>query len=175
MKKLLFITATMFACCLMSCKSETDNHKSQAEKNTANVKEVYHAIETGDVSKLDNFTSPDFVDHSGGAGDTEIKGRDSIKAMLADMHNHFKDLRMDMIASATSDDGAYNFTLVKLTGTTTDGSMGVPPNTKIEGEAVNVSSIKDGMFTEHWRFMDTRDVAKMMHGTNNAMDTTKNK
>jgi len=31
------------------------------------------------------------------------------------------------------------------------------------------------MFTEHWRFMDTRDVAKMMHGTNNAMDTTKNK
>ncbi len=114
MKKLLFIAATMFVCYIISRENGTDNHNSQAEKNTANSKAVYHAIETGEVSKLDNFISPDFVDHSGGARDTEIKGRDGIKAILGDMHNHFKDLKLDLIASATSDDGAYNFTLAKL-------------------------------------------------------------
>ena len=70
----------MFGFCLTACKSETDNHNSQAEKNTANSKEVYRAAETGDVSRLDNFISADFVNYSGGAGDKEIKGRDSLKA-----------------------------------------------------------------------------------------------
>jgi hypothetical protein len=176
MKKLLFVALTMFVCYLTSCESVTDNHNSQAEKNTANSKEVYRAAETGDVSRLDNFISADFVNHSGGAGDKEIKGRDSLKAAVGDLHNHIRDLKYDLIASATSDDGAYNFTWVKLTGTTTDSSMGVPPNTKLEKTAVNVISIKDGMFTEHWRFMDTREVAQMMQqGMNSTMDTTKNK
>ena len=107
----------------------------------------------GDVSKLDNFISPDFVDHSGGAGDIEIRGKDSLKAKVGDLHNHVKDLKFNLIASATSDDGAYNFTLVQLTGTSIDDFMGVPPNTTIDQTAVNVISIKDGMFTGQWRFI----------------------
>ena len=69
------------------------------------------------------------------------------------MHNHVKDLKFNLIASATSDDGAYNFTLVQLTGTSIDDFMGVPPNTTIDQTAVNVISIKDGMFTGQWRFI----------------------
>jgi hypothetical protein len=34
--------------------------------------------------------------------------------MLGDMHNHFKDLKLDLIASAANDDAAYTFTLAKL-------------------------------------------------------------
>jgi len=176
MKNLLFSLIAMFVGFLISCESGIDNHNSQAEKNTANAKEVYHAAETGDVSKLDDFMSPDFVDHSGGAGDRDIKGRDSLKARVSEMHNHIRDLKFDVVASATSDDGLYSFTMVKLTGTTTDSSMGLPPNTKMEGTAVNVIRIKDGMFTDHWRFMDTREVVQMMQqGTNSTIDSSKNK
>jgi len=45
MKKLKFFAATMSVCYLISCESRTDIFNSQAEKNTSNSKEVYHAAE----------------------------------------------------------------------------------------------------------------------------------
>lgn len=171
MEKLLFIATLFVGCSLISCKTGCDKHKLQVEKNTANSKEVYRAVETGDVSKLDNFISRDAVDHS---GEIEIKGRDSIKAMLGNIHNHFRDPKIDLISRATSDDGIYNFDLVKFTGTTTDGSMGVLPNTKMESIEVYVVRIKDGMNMEHWRFIDNRDaIQKMKDGKNTRTDQTK--
>ncbi len=63
MKKLLLI-ALLFLSFFIACKTSGDKHQEQVEKNTANSKEVYHAVETGDVTKLDNFISRDAVDHS---------------------------------------------------------------------------------------------------------------
>ncbi len=168
--KLLFI-ANVLICFLISCKTSADKQNLQAEKNTSNSKEVYHAVETGDVSKLDNFIAPDAVDHSGA---TEIKGRDSIKAMLGNIHNHFKGIKIEILSRATSDDGTYNYDMVKFTGTTTDDSMGVPPNTKMESIEVYVVRIKDGMNLEHWRFIDNRDAIHMMQAEkNNSSNSTK--
>lgn len=158
MKKFLFI-ALLFLSFFISCKTSDGEHQERVEKNTANSKEVYHAVETGDVTKLDDFISRDAIDHS---GETDIKGIDSIKTMLINVHNHFKDPKIDIISRATSEDGLYNFDLVKFTGTTIDGSMGAPTNTKMESLEVYVVRIKDGMNMEHWRFINNRDAVQMM-------------
>ena len=134
MKKLLVAAVVTLLCNAIACTdagnnntseegkmnaSEGSMNNSQKEKVKANTREVYRAAETGDVSKLDSFIAKDFIDHTGRGG-REVRGLDSLKANLGDMHNHFKDLKMDIIAQAIDDN--YSFDMVKLTGTIIDNS-----------------------------------------------------
>ena len=173
MKKVLFATSTILVCFLISCKDGSDSN-SQNEKNLANNREVYKAIETGDVSKIKDYIDKDAVDHAAGANGQDIKGGDSIIAMLGNIHNSFTDLKMEVIADATN--GDYVFTLSRLTGTTTaNPGMGMPPNKKIDSKSVDVVKIKDGKATDHWSFEDPKEMMAMM-GMDKGMppmDTTK--
>ncbi|MBA2249104.1 MAG: ester cyclase [Chitinophagaceae bacterium] len=196
MKKILFVTATGLLCFFTSCKdtstsSTSSTTDSQMEKNKANSKEVYRAMETGDVSKLDSFIDKDIVDH-GDMGD--MKGIDTLKKMFVKMHTQYKDFKVDPIANAT--DGDYNFAYIHFTGTTTDASMGMPANTHMDFNGIDLIKIKDGKAVEHWGFIQGKDMMKMMsndptmkpcmdkmmmemqnkmggHATDNKMDTTK--
>lgn len=137
---------------------------SQNEKNLANNKEIYKAIETGDVSKIKDYIDKDAVDHGGGPNGQDVKGSDSIIAMLGSIHKSFTDLKMEVIADATN--GDYLFTLVRLTGTTTaNPGMGMPPNKKMDSKSVDVVKIKNGKAIEHWEFVDPKEMMAMM-GTN---------
>lgn len=161
MKKIFFAVTIAMLCFLISCKdtstgSTTTN--SNAERNTARNKEVYRAIETGDVSKLDSFIDKDIVDHEHG----EIKGIDSLKKMFADMHNHMSGLKMELVTDATSANGEYHFAWYKMKGTCTDGSMGMPAGTKMDMTGVDVVRIKDNKAVEHWGFSDPNEMMKMM-------------
>ena len=136
---------------------------SQEEKNLANNKEIYKAIQTGDVSKIKDYIDKDAVDHGGGANGQDVKGGDSIIAMLGNIHNSFTDLKMEVIADATN--GDYVFTLVHLTGTTTaNPGMGMPPNKKMDSKSVDVVKVKNGKAIEHWEFMDPKEMMAMMGG-----------
>ncbi|MEJ7737996.1 MAG: ester cyclase [Chitinophagaceae bacterium] len=173
MKKLLVAAAITLLCNSVACTdagnntseegkmnaSEENMNTSQNEKIKANTREVYRAAETGDVSKLDSFISKDFIDHSGRGG-REVRGLDSLKADIGDMHKHFKDLKMDIIAQANDND--YSFDMVKLTGTIIDDSWGIPANTRIESKSVNVVRLKDGMAVEHWRFEQVKEMPSML-------------
>ncbi len=53
---------------------------------------------------------------------SEVRGLDSVKAMLSNIHNMFSNLKMEMVSNAS--DGDYNFLLVKMTGTCKGPSMG---------------------------------------------------
>lgn len=156
MKKIFLLAFGVF-CFLLSCK-EADNKTADSTKPPRSARIVYDAIETGDVSKLDSFLANDIVDHSD-RGD--IIGRDSVKAVLADLHNHFSDLKMDIIAEAS--DGDYGFTLHTFKGTTTDSSMGMPPGTKLDERGVDVVRFKDNLVVEHWQFVDMAAMMKMMN------------
>ena len=159
MKKVLFATSTILVCFLISCKDGSGSN-SQNEKNLANNREIYKAIETGDVSKIKDYIDKDAVDHGGPDGQ-EIKGGDSILAMIGSIHNSFTDLKMEIIADATS--GDYVFTLSRLTGTTTaNPGMGMPPNKKMDSKSVDVVKVKDGKAIEHWSFIDPKDMMEMM-------------
>ena len=137
-------------CLLMSCKdaSTPTDATTQSEKNKENTKTVLKGIETGDLSAMDSFDADDIVDH--GNGTNEVKGLDSIKKMLADIHNHVSNLKMDLIANAT--DGDYEFSMIRMTGTTRDAMMGVPPNTPIDRVSVGVLKMVNGKGKEHWRY-----------------------
>lgn len=173
MKKLFLASACIIICFLMSCNQSTpaaNSTNAQAQTNKANTLEVYKAVETGDVSKLGDIIDKDAIDHSGDSGD--IKGIDAIKKNLADIHNHFTDLKIESIADAT--DGDYNFDLNRTTGTTKEAGMGMPANSKFDMTSVDVVKIKDGKAIEHWNYADPKDIMKMMQGMK-MMDTTKMK
>jgi len=134
---------------------------SQNTEILANNREVYKAIETGDVSKLADYIDKDAVDHGGGANGQDVMGADSIIAMLGNIHNSFTDLKMDVIADAVN--GDYLFTLVHMTGTTTaTPGMGLPPNKQIDSKSVDVVKLKDGKAVEHWEFLDPKEMMAMM-------------
>ncbi|MEO7765920.1 MAG: ester cyclase, partial [Ferruginibacter sp.] len=82
-------------------------------------------------------------------------------SMISHIKNSFTDLKMDIISDAA--DGDYVFTLSRMAGTTnaTPG-MGMPPNTKQDATGVDVVKFKDGKITEHWSYMDMKDMMKMM-------------
>lgn len=162
MKKLFFATAAAMLCFFISCNDSatTSTTTSESEKNSARNKEVYRAIETGDVSKLDSFIATDIVDH-GDMGD--IQGLDSLKKMFVQMSKQMKDLKMESIAEATTPDGNHHFAYFKFSGTCADGSMGMPAGTKIDMTGVDLVRIKDGKAVEHWGFVQGRDMMKMMN------------
>ncbi len=145
---------------LVACKDDDnhDDHDAKTSKNPLGARIIYDAIETGDVSKVDSILAKDAVDHSP-MGD--VKGSDSIKAVLADIHNHFKDLKLDIIAEVPGEE--YGFTLVNFKGTCTDSSHGMPPGTKIDSRAVDVVRFKDSKVVEHWQYMDPAEMMKMAH------------
>lgn len=167
MKKFLFSAAAGLLCFFISCTDSSTKTTSdtQSEKNTMHNREVYRAMETGDVSKLDSFIDKDIVDHTD-RGD--VKGIDTLKKMFTQMHNGVKDLKMDIISEASNDD--YHFAWFHMTGTTADASMGMPAGTNMDMNGIDVVKIKDGKAVEHWAFADPKEMMKMMGGGNHDMD-----
>ena len=166
MKKLFYLTGISILSLLISCTdsatSNTDtttNTTSQADDYLARNRTVYKAIETGDAAALDSLIASDAVDHQGVNG-TDIKGTDSVKHYLADIHNHLKDGKFEIIEAATN--GDYIFTLAHVTGTTADSAWGMPPGTKMDEKGVDVVKVKDGKMVEHWGFVDAAAIMKRM-------------
>lgn len=171
MKNVLYLVVIGLLCLFTSCTSPTapagDPSNAQAEQNKINNREIYKAIESGNIAQIDHLIAADAVDHSG-PNNTEIKGADSIKSFLATMHNSFTDLKFDIISDAA--DGDYVFTLTRMTATTNaNPGMGMPPNTKMDMSSVDVVKFKDGKVTDHWAYMDPKDMMSMMPQTGNMM------
>ena len=145
-------------CLLIACNQTKDSitvgiendHAAMAKRNDEKIREVYRAIETGDVSKLDTFIADNVMDHERTPDGREINNLDNLKKFLVDMHNHFKDLKFDFIAHATG--GDYHFTMVNMYGISTDDQFGMPANTTMNAPFVDVVRLRDGKIVEHWGF-----------------------
>ena len=162
MKKLIFPVAVMMLCFIVSCSNppaSESKEKMDADRNRTNLMNVYKGIESGDMNNMDSFLMPDAIDHG---GMEEVKSRDSIKKMLSDMHNHFSNLKMEIVAEGTASGGDYHFALVRMTGTTKDDMMGMPANTPVDMTSVDVVKIKDGKAAEHWSYESAKNMMKMM-------------
>ncbi len=166
-KGLLAIAAGMFL--LISCNETKDSatatgdndNMAMAKRNTENDKEVYRAIETGDVSKLDSFLTKDVVDHEGNMG-KDIVGLDSLKHFLGNIHNYFDGLKMEVISEGTSPDNNYHFVMVRMRGKAKANPWGMPVGKDIDDTSVDVVKIKDGKASEHWGFTSQKDLMEMM-------------
>ena len=172
MKKIFFV-AIAGVLCITACNNATSDKSSGArEKNMAASDAILKAFGTGDVSKLDSFVSADFVDHTD-QGDK--KGLDSLKAMVTMVHGSFKDMKQEKVHEVADDD--YVFSWMHYTGTS-DGAMGMPKG-PYSMNSIEVSKFKDGKTTEHWGFVDMKEMMKMMPPPNmsdmDKMDSSKMK
>ncbi len=160
MKKLLLAAIVLLSTAISCNDAAKTENTAKTVSHKDHVMMVYAGIESGDMSKVDEFIAEDIVDHMD-MGD--VKGRDSVKKVLADIHNHFSNLKFDAIAEATSASGDYNFTLVHMTGTTKDASMGRPANTALDQTSVDVVKWVNGKAVEHWGYANPQEMMKMMN------------
>jgi hypothetical protein len=185
MKKFLMIASAGLIFVITACNNSGDKSATTAsgtsnspgDKNIATIHAVNDAISSGDIAKLDQYIAADAVDHGGGEHGEDIKGLDSIKAMLKHMHDSYKDLKLESIQDAANNE--YVFSLSRFVGTNTVASMGAPAGTHFDMTSVEVAKFNsDGKATDHWNYMSMNDAMKMMGGGNMEsmkMDTMKHK
>ncbi len=169
MKKLLILVLSSGLFVMMSCGDKkdstattTDNKSVENEMNAADKAKldafntVSNAFQTGDVSKIDAVVAEDFVDH----GDMkDVKGRDSLKAMIVAMHAKIKDAKTETLDQVVS--GDYVYAWMRYSGTS-DGSMGMPAGPYNMSAIELVKFNNDNKAIEHWAFMEMREMMKMM-------------
>jgi ketosteroid isomerase-like protein len=165
MKKLMIAFAAMalFASCETKVASDSSaNTAAVDQENSDNTRKVYNALETGDVSGLDSLFAEDVIDHDANPAGGDIKGRDSVKAAIAQLHTMFEGLKIEMLHHATSADGSYHYSTARMTGKSTDKCPWMPPGTSMDDISVDVIKLKDGKCTDHWSFMSMKDMNEMM-------------
>ena len=148
----------VFSACNNATESSTASAPSAsnttAEKNLAASRLVNKAFETGDASLIDSAVAADFVDHT----DRGDMNRDSLKAMVVGLKQHFPDMKTEILKEVADED--YVFTWSRYTGNST-GAMGMPKG-PYDMRVVHVVRFKDGKGVEHWEYMEPREMMKMM-------------
>ena len=159
MKKIFSIALAGMLCAYCSCNQPAtpaaDDNKAAEQKNLAAAQAIGNAFKNGTPGALDSLIADDFVDHTEHG---DVKGRDSLKSMINMMHTTMKDMKMESVNDAASGDFVYSW--MNYSGNS-DGSMGMPKG-PYNMNMIELSKFKDGKATEHWAFMDARDVMKMM-------------
>lgn len=156
MRNLFFVAIAALLFTTISCDSTAGGgNDAETKKNLEASKIISDAFGSGDVSKLDSVIDKDFVDHTD-RGD--IKGIDSMKAMIKMVHANFKDMKMELLKELA--DKEYVFSWMRFTGNS-DGHMGMPKG-PYDMTAIEVSRFKNGKCVEHWEFMEPREMMKMM-------------
>jgi predicted SnoaL-like aldol condensation-catalyzing enzyme len=169
MKQLILFTSAISLCLLMSCNSKesaSTTTSDKAQKNLDASRVVSKAFETGDPSGVDSVVSSNFINHTETG---EVKGRDSLKAMITMMHGTMKDMKMQLVNEAANDDYVYSW--MRFTGTN-DVATPYMPKGPYDMEAIEVAKCSDGKIVEHWEFVPMPDMMKNMNnmGGNKMMD-----
>jgi predicted SnoaL-like aldol condensation-catalyzing enzyme len=158
MRKVFFSVVMITTCCLVACndnKTEGTKTDDTEQKNIEASKRIADAFETGNTAAIDSFIADDFVDHTD-RGD--MKGRDSLKAMVKMVRENFKDMKAETLSVTAENDHVFHW--LKYTGTS-DGKMGMPPG-PFTMHTIEVSRFKDGKAVEHWAYMEAQETMKMM-------------
>jgi predicted SnoaL-like aldol condensation-catalyzing enzyme len=174
MKRLLIAFAAFGL--LVSCNDGTtiagssdDNH---AERNRQITREVYKAINTGDVSNIDTFWTDDVIDHNAAADGSDVVGKDSVKHYLSQIHTYFDNFNIDVLSEASSSDGNYHFAMVRMKGKAKANPWGMPVGMEMDDTSVDVLKLRDGKVAEHWGFLSWEDINQMMGQMQGAQQTS---
>lgn len=162
MKKLQFALFALALLFFISCSTKGGNGLSaKAQKNIEISRAIVKCFETNDFSKIDEYIAEDAVDHAGPTGD--IKGRDSIKAVMIQMSQAMTDVKSETVKDFADDD--YVFMWSNQSATMKEAMMGMPAGMKYTASVIEASRFKDGKVVEHWTFMTPEEIMKMMPQT----------
>lgn len=173
MKNLLFplFLVLLFVC--ISCNNPQSGMSDKAKKNLETADAVAKMFESGDWSKVGDYIAADAVDHTGMNGG-EVKGLDSIKASFVQMSSMMGDLKNEIVKELADDD--YVFQWMKESATMKTDAMGMKAGTRNTFDGIEVSKFNsEGKITDHWGFLSTADMMKMMPQGNMDIDTSKMK
>lgn len=134
-------------------------NKNMDEQRKAMI-QVMHIFDGGDVNQLDKYIAEDAVDHAMDTAVTKKPGLAGIKEYFNYSHRVFPDMKTTVHSVAVSGDTVFAY--FTGTGTTTEPYMGMPANSKIVYNGVDIVRFKGDKMVEHWGFMDVNDVGKMM-------------
>lgn len=149
MKQILFAAALMACCSLVACNDAGSGNSENISKG----RDILKGIETGDTTKFASI-APDAIDHAGPG--REVTNGDSIKGYLADIHNHVRDLKIEILGDASNGDHVYLWS--KMSGTALDSTMGFAANQPFNVRSVDILKFANGMVVERWGFIDQQDL-----------------
>ncbi len=115
------------------------------------VERVDALFNRGEVDRVEEFVTPDFVNHEAWPG--EDPGYEGFKLRLRRLHDAISDLRMEVHeVVAEGDLVAYRAT---LSGTHTGPLLGIPPTGRsFRVQHMHMLRIRDGKASEHWATRD---------------------
>lgn len=163
MKKLLIASVVLlFAGFFISCNNAgTGGMSEKAKKNLDNSHAITKMFESGDFSKVGDYIAADGVDHGTFKGD--VKGLDSMKAMFNMYAGMMSDMKIETVKELADDDYVIMWLKQSWTAKVDDPMMHMKAGDHGTMESVEVTKHNaDGKITDHWGFMSSGDMMKMM-------------
>ena len=136
------------------------DQKSKESKYKTIYKSIVSALDNGQVDKLDEYIASDVIDHDIDPSMTTKTGLAAVKEMVNYYNKVFPDMKNTIHSIATS--GNLLFAYITFSGTTSEPYMGMPANTKITIDSVDMIRFEGDKVVEHWGFTSNTDVMKMM-------------
>ena len=125
------------------------------EENKAVVRKFIEAYNKHDLSSIDDFIAPDFVDH------THHTGREGLKQLFSMAFKAFPDWNEtieDIIA-----EGDKVWVRITFTGTNTGEWLGfAPTGKKVTSKNVDTYRIVNGKLAEYWNVTDASDFNRQL-------------
>jgi len=126
------------------------------EENKAIIRRLIEAVNTQDLSSVEDLVAPDYVDHT-----RQLRGREALKQFATMVIKTFSDFHVtieDIIA-----EGDKVWARYKITGTHTGEYRGLAPTGKKFTEAfVDIFRIVNGKVVEEWNVTDELDFLKQL-------------
>jgi steroid delta-isomerase-like uncharacterized protein len=131
-----------------------------AETNLALVRRFVEEFQTRhNLAAVDDYLSPDFVDHSAPAG--LPPDREGVKMQFTMFFTAFPDLHA-IIHDQVADEHKV-VTRKTLRGTHQGELMGIPPTGKtVAIEVIDILAVRDGKITDHWNLVDQLGLLKQL-------------
>jgi steroid delta-isomerase-like uncharacterized protein len=105
---------------------------------------IYEAVNTGNLSLLDKFVAPDYIEHSEG-----FQGVEPFRQQVSAFRAAFPDLHVTIDDVVIAGERFASRTTV--TGTHSGDLMGLPATGKqISVEAVDIGRVENGQAKERW-------------------------
>lgn len=122
------------------------------ESNKALIRQLYEAVNAGDLDSLDAIVSDDFIEHEEFPG-LPTRGPEAPKAALGMFKAAFPNLEM------TADDVLADGDKVVVRGTMSGTHMGdfmgiAPTNNSFKVQYIDIIQFDDGKATAHWGITD---------------------
>ena len=164
--------AALAALLLQSCaeKAESGGMSEKAKKNSEAMNGIIRAIESRDLSKLDQYMAADIVDHAAMGG--PARGIEGVKADLEKQLQSTADTKIEVIKELADDE--YVISWLRFRGTLAQDFQGMKKGDSMNATAIEVSRFnEESKAVEHWTFMEPAEMMKMMGGSQPPVDTTK--